>query len=72
MRAAIYARCSTFEQNSENQLEELRRYVEARGWHAAGEYIDHGISGAKDHRPALDRLVVDAKRRQFDVLVCRT
>jgi DNA invertase Pin-like site-specific DNA recombinase len=69
MRAAIYARVSTVEQDAENQLIELRRYVEARGWTAV-EYVDSGVSGAKDRRPALDQLVSDAKRRKFDVLVC--
>jgi DNA invertase Pin-like site-specific DNA recombinase len=69
MKAAIYARVSTFDQKPENQLQELRRYVEARGWSVV-EYVDRGISGAKDRRPALDRLVADARRRRFDVLVC--
>ena len=68
-RAAVYARVSTLDQEPENQLEELRRYVAARGW-TATEYVDHGVSGAKDRRPALDRLVADARRRKFDVLVC--
>ena len=69
MKAAIYARVSTFDQEPENQLQELRRYVEARGW-TGTEYVDRGVSGAKDKRPALDALLVDAKRRRFDVLVC--
>ena len=69
MRAALYARVSTLDQEPENQLQELRRYVEARGW-TAREYVDRGISGAKDKRPALDELVRNAKRRRFDVLVC--
>jgi DNA invertase Pin-like site-specific DNA recombinase len=69
MNAALYARVSTIDQEPENQLQELRRYVEARGW-TAREYVDHGISGAKDRRPALDELIRDAKRRRFDVLVC--
>ncbi len=68
-RAAIYARVSTLDQEPENQLAELRRYAEARGWTAA-EYVDHGVSGAKERRPALDRLLRDARRRRFDVLVC--
>jgi DNA invertase Pin-like site-specific DNA recombinase len=68
-KAAIYARVSTFDQEPENQLQELRRYVETRGW-AAKEYVDKGVSGAKDSRPALDTLVRDAKRWRFDVLVC--
>jgi DNA invertase Pin-like site-specific DNA recombinase len=69
MRAAIYARVSTLDQEPENQLSELRRYAGARGW-TATEYVDRGVSGAKDRRPALDDLVRDAKRRRFDVLVC--
>ena len=69
MRAALYARVSTLDQEPENQLAELRRYVDARGW-TATEYVDHGVSGAKDRRPALDQLIRDAKRRRFDVLVC--
>jgi DNA invertase Pin-like site-specific DNA recombinase len=68
-RAAIYARVSTSDQTCENQLEELRRYVMARGWRSV-EYMDEGISGAKERRPALDRLVADAKRRRLDVVVC--
>src|SRR5687768_14815206 len=67
-RAAIYARVSTTDQTTENQLLELRRYCEARRWTAA-EYLDEGISGAKERRPALDRLLTDARRRRFDVLV---
>ncbi|MDO8795453.1 MAG: recombinase family protein [Vicinamibacterales bacterium] len=69
MRAAIYARVSTFDQEPENQLQEVRRYVEARGWTAV-EYVDRGVSGAKDRRPALDQLLADARRRRFDVVVC--
>jgi DNA invertase Pin-like site-specific DNA recombinase len=69
VKAAIYARVSTLDQEPENQLQELRRYVEARGWSAV-EYVDRGVSGAKDRRPALDQLLTDAKRRRFDVLVC--
>ncbi len=68
-RAAIYARVSTFDQEPENQLQELRRYVEARGW-TAKEYTDRGVSGAKDRRPALDQMIADARRRRFDVVVC--
>jgi DNA invertase Pin-like site-specific DNA recombinase len=69
MRAALYARVSTTEQTADNQLLELRRYVEARGW-TGTEFVDRGVSGSKDKRPALDALLKDAKRRRFDVLVC--
>ena len=69
MRVALYARVSTLDQEPENQLDELRQYVTARGWTAV-EYTDHGISGAKERRPALDDLLRDARRRRFDVLIC--
>jgi DNA invertase Pin-like site-specific DNA recombinase len=69
VRAAIYARVSTVDQESENQLQELRRYLAARGWTGV-EYVDRGVSGAKDRRPALDQLLIDARRRRFDVLIC--
>ena len=67
-RAALYARVSTLDQEPENQLTELRRYVTARGWTAV-EFVDRGVSGTKDRRPALDRLVRDAKQWRFDALV---
>jgi DNA invertase Pin-like site-specific DNA recombinase len=70
MRAAVYARVSTTDQTCENQLIELRKYSDARGWTIEREYVDEGVSGSKDRRPALDQLFADAKRRRFDVLVC--
>ena len=69
MRAAIYVRVSTFDREPENRLRELRQYIAARGWTAV-EYVDRGVSGSKDKRPALDELLIAAKRRKFDVLVC--
>jgi DNA invertase Pin-like site-specific DNA recombinase len=71
MKVAIYSRVSVGGvQTVENQVIELRRYVEARGWTIFKEYADEGVSGSKDRRPALDQLVADAKRRRFDALVC--
>src|SRR5664280_2952539 len=70
-RAAIYARVSTCEQSTESQLRDLRQYVAARGYNAV-EYVDTGFSGAKPNRPALDRLMDDARKRRLDcVLVWR-
>jgi DNA invertase Pin-like site-specific DNA recombinase len=69
MKAAIYARVSTLDQEPENQLAELRRFVAARGWTSV-EFVDRGVSGVKDRRPALDELIKDTKRWKFDVLVC--
>ena len=70
MRAAIYARISTIGhgQSPEMQLSELREYCKRRGWEIAGEYVDSGISGAKEKRPELDRLWTDAKQRRFDAV----
>src|SRR6266436_5975544 len=69
MKAAIYARVSTTNhgQDVTMQTRELREYCERRGWTLAGEYVDT-MSGAKDRRPALDRLMADAHRRKFDVV----
>jgi DNA invertase Pin-like site-specific DNA recombinase len=69
LRVGVYARVSTSEQNSENQLIDLRRYAEQRGWKLQKEYVDHGVSGAKDSRPALDALMQDARRRKLDVVL---
>jgi DNA invertase Pin-like site-specific DNA recombinase len=69
-RAAIYARVSTIGhgQSPEMQLNELREHCNRRGWQIADEYVDTGISGAKDRRPELDRLMQDGHRRKFDVV----
>jgi DNA invertase Pin-like site-specific DNA recombinase len=70
-RVALYARCSTAggDQNPETQLRDLRDYCHARGWEHVTEYVDHGFSGTKDRRPALDRLMVEVKARRVDVVV---
>jgi DNA invertase Pin-like site-specific DNA recombinase len=71
MRVAIYARVSTSNngQDPTTQTRELREYAERRGWTIASEYVDIGISGIKEKRPELDRLMVDAHRRRFDAVV---
>ena len=66
-RAAIYTRISTGEQNSDLQTRELPDFCERRGWHLHETYGDV-MSGAKDRRPALDRLMADARRGKFDVV----
>jgi len=69
MKAAIYARVSTVDQNCEMQLRELREYCTRRGWGIAGEYVDTGWSGTKASRPQLDRLMKHAGEHQFDCVV---
>jgi DNA invertase Pin-like site-specific DNA recombinase len=70
MRVAIYARVSTSNngQDPTMQTRELREYCDRRSWQLAGEYVDVGISGTKEKRPELDRLMQDAHRRRFDVV----
>jgi DNA invertase Pin-like site-specific DNA recombinase len=69
-RVAIYARVSTTNHGQDVGLQtrELRQFAEARGWSVAGEYTDAGVSGAKDSRPELNRLMADAHKRRFDVV----
>lgn len=64
-RVAIYARVSTAQhgQDVDMQSPELRQFAGARGWHVGGEYVDEGVSGAKDLRPEPNRLMADAYRR---------
>ena len=70
MKAALYARVSTTNgQDPTMQTRELKEYCERRGWKIAGEYVDTGISGAREKRPELDRMMADAHRRRFDAVV---
>jgi DNA invertase Pin-like site-specific DNA recombinase len=71
VRTAIYVRVSTANngQDSSMQTRELREYCDRRGWKFAGEYVDEGISGTKASRPELNRLMADAHRRRFEVVV---
>jgi DNA invertase Pin-like site-specific DNA recombinase len=64
----LYARVSTMEQGPEPQLDELKAYANRRG-EDAQEFVDHGVSGTKDSRPALDQLMDCARRREISALV---
>jgi DNA invertase Pin-like site-specific DNA recombinase len=69
-RVALYARVSTSDQRPEVQTGPLAQYAAARGLEVAETYVDHGVSGAKARRPALDRMLADARRRRFDAVAC--
>lgn len=71
MKTGLYARVSTADkgQDPQMQLRELREYCQRRGWAVAREYVDIGVSGAKDSRPELNKLMADAKQRKFDVVL---
>ena len=68
-RAVLYSRVSTLHQETEVQSREIREYCLRRGWSLVGEYVDAGISGAKERRPQLDQLIADAHKRKFEVIV---
>jgi DNA invertase Pin-like site-specific DNA recombinase len=69
MRVALYARVSTLNgQHPEMQLGELREYGARRGWQIVAEYVDEGVSGSRERRPQLDRLMSYAHRRKFDLI----
>jgi len=69
-RVALYCRVSTNHgQDPELQLQELREYAASRGWKIMQEYVDQGVSGSKDSRPALNRLMSDAHQRKIDAVL---
>jgi DNA invertase Pin-like site-specific DNA recombinase len=68
-RAALYLRVSTVDQHPETQGIELRGFAKQRGYEIVQEYVDHGISGTKVRRPALDQLLKDAHRHRFDTVL---
>jgi DNA invertase Pin-like site-specific DNA recombinase len=69
IRAALYMRVSTVDQHPETQGIELRQFAKQRGYEIVREYVDHGVSGTKARRPALDKLLQEARRRSFDVML---
>ena len=68
-RVAAYVRCSTKEQNVGIQEREIRQFCERRGLELVTVYADEGVSGRKDSRPSLNRMLVDARKGRFDMLV---
>jgi DNA invertase Pin-like site-specific DNA recombinase len=68
-RAALYLRVSTVDQHPESQGIELREFARMRACEIVQEYCDHGVSGTKVRRPALDQLLKDAHRHKFDAVL---
>ena len=70
-RVAIYGRVSTTNhgQDVAVQTRDLEQFSQARGWQLVDSYLDLGISGSKDKRPQLDRLMADAHKRRFDIVI---
>ncbi len=68
-RAVLYLRVSTVDQHPETQLHDLRQLAAQRGLETIREYTDHGVSGTRVRRPALDELMADARRGCFDVVL---
>lgn len=69
IKLAIYTRISTTDQTSDSQLHTLREYAKGRGFQLVEEFSDVGVSGSKDRRPQLDRLMDQARKRKFDAIM---
>jgi putative DNA-invertase from lambdoid prophage Rac len=70
LKIAIYARVSTTDQNCDLQLTELRQFASAKGWNVIGEFVDTGVSGKRNSRPALDELMKLVRTRKADTVIC--
>jgi len=70
MKVGLYCRVSTKDQSCDMQLRDLRNYCLARGFIIFREYIDQGVSGSKNSRPELDKLMADARKRKIDGVIC--
>jgi len=69
-KTALYLRVSTSDQSTELQRSELLAYCNARGFSDVEIYEDIGRTGTSDNRPALKKLIADAKQRKFDIVIC--
>ena len=71
-RCVIYARVSTDSQTTDNQINELNRVAELKGYKSVHTFKDEGISGAKgrDERKGFDELIKGAVKKDFDMILC--
>lgn len=71
VKAVAYVRVSTFlGQSCENQLVPIRELANQRGFNLIGEYEDAGVSGTRERRPSLDKLLKEAKAGKFQIVIC--
>ena len=68
-RAVLYMRVSTVDQTTDNQAHDLKQMAQQRDLAVVEQYIDHGISGTRSRRPGLDRMMADARRGKFDIVL---
>jgi DNA invertase Pin-like site-specific DNA recombinase len=68
-RAALYLRVSTLDQHPETQLHDLEPMAAQPGLEIVERYTDHGVSGIRVRRPALDKMMNDAHRARFDIIM---
>jgi len=69
VKCVIYLRVSTKSQDTSNQLQPLKEYVERMGMVLVGVYEDFGVSGVKSSRPQLDQMMLDGRRRKFSMIL---
>src|SRR4051812_24102690 len=73
MKAATYCRVSTEEQTKgtslDTQRKRTRAYIEEREWELVSEHVDEGVSGARESRPELDRLMAKCRKGEVEVVV---
>lgn len=73
-KVAIYVRVSTTNQAEEGysideQKDKLKSYCEIKDWNVYKVYTDGGFSGSNTERPALEKLIKDAKNKKFDTVL---
>ena len=69
VKCVIYLRVPTKSQDTSNQLQPLKEYVERMGYELVGVYEDFGVSGVKSSRPQLDQMMLDGRRRKFSMIL---
>jgi DNA invertase Pin-like site-specific DNA recombinase len=68
-QVARYIRVSRTDQNPQLQADETERLIKARGWELTATFLDHGVSGSKDTRPELMKMMAAARRGEFQILL---